>query len=189
MTECCPSTDSRQADGTRTRFVDSTTYNPQGQVTEQRADSGVNGLTRRTTIDAGSLRTARLYAGSGGQSANLQDLTFAYDANGNITTVVDAVNSNQKQCYTYDWLNRLAGALALAQARVTSDSACLTYSTTGTGPYSHSYGYNGIGNIVNYSGSPYTYGSSKPHAVTAAFGNTYGYDAHHRRGDLRPDVR
>jgi RHS repeat-associated protein len=91
--------------------------------------------------------------------------------------MVDAVNSNQKQCYTYDWLNRLTGALALAQARVTADSACLTYSTAGTGPYSHSYGYNGIGNIVNYSGSPYTYGSSKPHAVTAAFGNMYGYDA------------
>ena len=39
-----------------------------------------------------------------------------------------------------------------------------------------SYAYNAIGNITSYNGNAYTYGS-QPHAVTGAFGNSYGYDA------------
>ncbi len=48
---------------------------------------------------------------------------------------------------------------------------------TGVGPYSHSYGYNGIGNITSFAGSAFNYLGGKPHAVTAAHGNTYSYDA------------
>ncbi|MFZ1708847.1 MAG: hypothetical protein WAW20_09660, partial [Anaerolineae bacterium] len=33
-----------------------------------------------------------------------------------------------------------------------------------------------IGNLTSYNGAAYTYGT-KPHAVTGAFGNAYGYDA------------
>jgi YD repeat-containing protein len=153
-----------------TRFVDYTLYNPAGQLTEQRHDSGANGLTRRVSYDPNTLRTTRLYAGSGGQSANLLDLNYGYDANGNITALTDAVNSGQKQCFGYDWLNRLTGAF-------TGDASCTSYSATGIGAYNHTYAYNAIGNITSNAGNSYVYGSSKPHAVTAAFGNSYGYDA------------
>ncbi|MBM4460525.1 MAG: hypothetical protein FJ011_22670, partial [Chloroflexi bacterium] len=40
----------------------------------------------------------------------------------------------------------------------------------------HTYVYNAIGNITSYNGNSYTYGT-QPHAVTAAFGASYGYDA------------
>lgn len=42
--------------------------------------------------------------------------------------------------------------------------------------YDHTYVYNAIGNLTSYAGNSDTYGSSKPHAVTAAYGNSYGYD-------------
>jgi len=47
----------------------------------------------------------------------------------------------------------------------------------GTGQYSDTYAYDAIGNITNNDGNAYTYDSSQPHAVTAAFGNAYSYDA------------
>jgi len=84
--------------------------------------------------------------------------------------VVDGVNGGQRQCYQYDWLNRLTGAF-------TGDASCASYSAAGTGAYNHAYVYNAVGNITNNAGNSYTYGSGKPHAVTAAFGNTYAYDA------------
>jgi RHS repeat-associated protein len=152
-----------------TRFVDYTLYNPAGQMTEQRNDSGANGLTRRMSYDPNTMRTSRIYAGSGGQQANLLDLNYSYDNNGNITTVTDAVNSGQKQCFGYDWLNRLTGAF-------TGDASCTNYSAAGIGAYNHAYVYNAIGNITSNAGSNYTYHPTKPHAVTAAFGNAYGYD-------------
>jgi RHS repeat-associated protein len=153
-----------------TRFVDYTLYNPAGQLTEQRHDSGANGLTRRITYDPNTLRTSRLYAGSGGQSANLLDLNVSYDSNGNITSLIDNVNSAQKQCFGYDWLNRLTGAF-------TGDAGCSSFVNSGIGAYNHTYVYNAIGNITSNAGNSYVYGSGKPHAVTAAFGNVYGYDA------------
>jgi hypothetical protein len=128
-----------------TRFVDSTTYNPQGQVTQQRADSGANGFTRQVDYDPTTLRASAIRAGTGSPFTGLQQLTFAYDANGNITSVTDGVNSNQKQCYVYDWVNRLTGGF-------TGTSDCSGYSGVGTGAYSHSFVYNGIGNIVNNAG-------------------------------------
>lgn len=71
---------------------------------------------------------------------------------------MDAQNSSQKQCFQYDYLYRLTAAFM-------GNSGCTAYSATG--------------NITSYGtgSNTYTYGSSKPHAVTAAFGNSYSYDA------------
>jgi RHS repeat-associated protein len=154
-----------------TQFVAYTSYNPLGQVIEQRNDSGTNGVMRRVTYDSATLRTNRIYAGSGsGASTNLQDLSLTFDNNGNIKSLTDAINSGQKQCFGYDSLNRLTSAF-------TGDAGCSSFVNSGVGAYNHSYSYNAIGNITNNAGNAYTYGSSMPHAVTAAFGNSYGYDA------------
>ncbi len=100
----------------------------------------------------------------------MQDVYLAYNAGGSVTSIVDALNSGQRQCFGYDWLDRLTRAF-------TGDGDCSAYSAAGTGPYEHDYSYDPIGNISSFDGASYTYGGSQPHAVTAAHGNSYGYDA------------
>ena len=153
-----------------TRFLDQVTYLATGQVAQLRLDQGTNGATLDFTYQAGSLRLDEKKASSGGGSAfDLQHLTFAYDNGGNITSILDARNGGQKQCFGYDWLDRLTSAF-------TGNADCSAYSGTGAGPYDHNYAYDPIGNITSFDGAGYTYGS-QPHAVTAAHGNAYGYDA------------
>jgi RHS repeat-associated protein len=110
---------------------------------------------------AGTLRLHEQKAGTASPWTNRQQLTYSYDGNGNVTSLTDARNSGQVQSFGYDWLERLVSAGTNA---------------AGTGQYNHTYAYNAIGNLTSYNGNSYTYGSSKPHAVTAAFGNSYAYD-------------
>jgi RHS repeat-associated protein len=95
-----------------------------------------------------------------GTNPAYQDLTYGYDLGGNITGMTDVVNGNQT--FTYDGLNRL---------------------DTATGPYgTHDYNYDEIGNLTanpllgSYTYPPSGPGSIRPHAVTTAGANTYGYD-------------
>ncbi|NJM39329.1 MAG: carbohydrate-binding protein [Anaerolineae bacterium] len=107
-----------------TQFVSATSYNPLGQMIEQRLDTGLNGLTRQVSFDPATLRTNVLRAGKNAGFTDLQQLTFSYDANGNLKNVVDGVNSGQRQCYQYDWMNRLTGRLRVMRvAPVTARQA------------------------------------------------------------------
>ncbi|MGC3957750.1 MAG: toxin TcdB middle/N-terminal domain-containing protein [Verrucomicrobiota bacterium] len=92
--------------------------------------------------------------------------TYKFDSVSNVKAITDNVathtglSSGSIQNLQYDDLHRLTG--------MTDASGTRTYQ------------YHVLGNlIVNGDGAtgPYTYGSSKPHAVTAANGRTYGYDA------------
>jgi RHS repeat-associated protein len=143
-----------------TQYIASTTYNAQGQAIEQRMDSGANGFTRQSAYNANTLRLETLKAGKTAPFENLQKLAYTYDLAGNVQTLTDSANSGQVQSFGYDWLDRLTSAATNA---------------AGVGQYSHTYAYNAIGNITSYNGNAYTYGA-KPHAVTTAFGNAYGYD-------------
>jgi RHS repeat-associated protein len=151
-----------------TPFINYTLYSPQGQMIQQQLDQSPNGLTRQFTYDASTLRLSSLSAGTASPWNNLQSLNYAYALNGNITSLVDGVNSNQRQCFQYDQLSRLTSAF-------TGDATCAGFSSGGVGAYNHTVAYNAIGNITNYNGNAYTYGA-QPHAVTAAFSNTYTYD-------------
>jgi RHS repeat-associated protein len=153
------------------QYVSSASYNAQGQPTQLRNDSGANGLTRKWTYSATTLRLDSSQAGTNAAFDNLHKLTYTYDSVGNVKTLVDTLNSSQRQCFGYDGLDRLTSAF-------TGNSGCTAYSATGTGPYNHTYAYDAIGNITSYAGNAYTYGdAAHKHAVTAAFGNSYGYDA------------
>ncbi|MFZ1509887.1 MAG: hypothetical protein WAV74_24215, partial [Anaerolineae bacterium] len=144
-----------------TQYVAATSYNAQGQISEQRVDSGANGFTRQYGYNASTLRLETIKAGTASPWENLQKLTYAYDLAGNVQTLADSANSGQVQTFGYDWLDRLTTAATNA---------------AGVGQYSHTYAYNAIGNLTSYNGAAYTYGT-KPHAVTGAFGNAYVYDA------------
>ena len=116
------------------------------------------------------MRLTTLRAGVSSPYTNLQNLSYTYDAVGNVASIVDGVNSSQRQCFGFDALDRLTNAF-------TGNSDCTAYTTGGTGPYNHTYVYDAVGNLTSYAGNAYTYGdSSHKHAVTSAYGNSYGYD-------------
>lgn len=98
---------------------------------------------------------------------NIQNIFYTYDKVGNITQINDLSDSGTGKVvnFTYDTLNRL-----------------LTASTTGaaSSPYSQTYSYNAIGDLLNKSDvGAYSYagtGNANPHAATTIAGLTYTYD-------------
>ncbi len=91
----------------------------------------------------------------------LQNISYSYDNNGNITGITDYLDSNRNQGFIYDDLNRLTQAQSTAYGTLT-------------------YSYNQIGNMTyNSQVGNYTYPTNgiRPHAVTQAGANTYQYDA------------
>jgi RHS repeat-associated protein len=125
-----------------------------------------NGTTQSWTYDPNRLWTTGITTKNG--ATNLQALTYGFDADGNRTSVTSSSSNSTDESwsYGYDELHRLTSAVD------SSNSA-----------YSQSFTFNAAGNILSNSrvGS-YTYpaqgaGSVQPHAVTAAGGNTYAYNA------------
>ena len=108
--------------------------------------------------------------GGGTSPGTLQNITFAYDANGNITAITDNSDTGAGKAvtYTYDGLNRLISASTTAASST---------------PYRHQFAYSMLGNITGMSTSSatstYTYaetGYANPHAVTSVGGTSYSYD-------------
>lgn len=129
------------------------TFNAKGQLLQQTFG---NGLVTNKTYDP---NTGYMTAA---QTATVQDLTFVFDALGNLTERQD-LKVGAKENFTYDSLNRLKTATVLGQSPVTVH-------------------YDFIGNITSRSDvGTYTYGvGAGPHAVTSITGpkaNTYVYDA------------
>ncbi len=96
--------------------------------------------------------------GSAGSTTNLQNLSYAWDFNGNLLSRVDN-RQNLTETFTLDALNRLSTVKL-------------------NGVQTLSVQYDQAGDITNKSDvGAYTYGSSAhPHAVTAAGAWTIGYD-------------
>ena len=96
-------------------------------------------------------------------TGNLQNLSYAYDSVGNITSIADSINS-QTQSFDYDALDRLTSASANGEP--------------GQGAYDETYQYDpATGNLKVKGDMTLDYfDSSHVHAVTNANGNTYSYD-------------
>ncbi len=98
----------------------------------------------------------------------IQDLTYTYDNNGNITEIADdsETHTSKTTNYTYDDLNRLT-------------AASTTLASFGSN-YNQTYTYDAIGNITSKSDQgTYTYagnGYTNPHAVTSIGTATSTYD-------------
>ena len=106
-----------------------------------------------------------------------QDNHYTYDANGNITKIVDSSDTKSAKTvnYTYDDLNRLTGATA-------------TNVASGTSTYTHTFTYDAIGNLTNKSDlGNYSYAgtnNANPHAATTINSVTNTYD---NNGNLTSD--
>ena len=105
-----------------------------------------------------------------GSSLHIQDITYDYDAVGNITSITDLSDNGAGKIvsFAYDGLNRLTYA-STTQASST--------------PYKHTFTYDPLGSITAMSTSSstttYTYagtGYANPHAATTIGGYTLAYD-------------
>ncbi len=96
----------------------------------------------------------------------LQDISYTYDKASNIKSVTDAAHSGASSCglsnIQYDDLYRLVSLSSASEGRT------ITYEYDALGNL-HKNGEMGAG--------AYTYHATKVHAVTAANGNSYAYDA------------
>ena len=134
--------------------------NADGQVTWEALGNTVD------TIRAYNPSTGLIEAISTGSMGGVQSLSYDFDALGNLKQRIDD-NQGATENFLYDDLNRLTSA------------ELVEFALTKT------YQYNAIGNITHksdVSGIDYVYPASgansvRPHAVTTAGGNTYGYDA------------
>jgi RHS repeat-associated protein len=146
-----------------TVYVSSTTYDAAGRI-----DLRTFGNTTQAayvyypwTAQDGRLR--ELKSGTSGNPASLQNVTYTYDAAGNISTILDSNAGPQLQSFSYDVLNRLQSAAATGGAN---------------GRYDETYQYDSAsGNLINNGSLTLSYtNSSHVHAVTSAGSNTYSYD-------------
>jgi uncharacterized protein RhaS with RHS repeats len=120
-----------------------------------------NGITTESSYENTTGRLAGLASTHAG--TDLQVLSYFYDLNGNVTSLVDATVTTAKvtDTFTFDSLDRL------------TDQTRKTASTTETLLH---VDYDPIGNITKKDDQPYTYDSTHPHAVKTAFGETYRQD-------------
>ncbi|WP_295386671.1 RHS repeat-associated core domain-containing protein [uncultured Thiodictyon sp.] len=139
-------------------FVTAIDYAPTGQKT---AFTFANGVQSTYGYDSRQ-RLAQLRSTRG--TAVLQDLAYSYDGASNIVRIADRrpvkTPEDRSADYAYDDLYRLTQATAPA--------------------WSEGYRYDSIGNMTfksDLGAMTYGAGSAGPHALTAAAGISYGYDA------------
>ncbi len=138
-------------------YVSSMTYDSASRLTARTLG---NGLTQTFTYYPWTSQGGRLQTLATG---SLQNLTYAYDANGNILSIADTVNS-ETQTYAYDALDRLT-------------------SWTLNGSPQETYDYDpASGNLILKGDRTLTYtDTNHVHAVTSASNSssalTYQYDA------------
>jgi RHS repeat-associated protein len=150
-----------------TAVIDDFDYAPTGQVS---FIDYANGTTTTNTYDATKRYRLASKVTSDGTN-NLQNLTYTYDALGNVTRIVDAsaTSSAKTVDYGYDDLSRLTSATA-------------TNVASGQSTYSQTFAYDAIGNLTSGPAGTYLYagnqGSSyaNPHAATSVGGTTLTYD-------------
>ena len=136
-------------------------------------------------------------------STKALDLTYSYDARGDITSMVDGTDSANNRSYGYDALARLTTANgpwgngsfkydALANLRekrlgsrtVTNsyNSANRVSSTADTVNGTRHLGYDSRGNVTQLGGLNFTYDyADQPIAISGAASGTYKYDGNLKR--------
>jgi RHS repeat-associated protein len=160
------------------------------------SDATVNrAYTHNDTNGTGVLSNITTTVTTGdGVTKTAQNDTFTRDLAGQITGSTDGV-TKQSECFTYDELNRLSHAWT-TQATDNCAGAAAPDRSSSLDPYDQQYGYDDIGNLTSvtdttaagattrkytypgYSadGTTYTPEQPRPHAVTKAGNDTFGYN-------------
>lgn len=168
-------------------YVTATGYLQDGKLGSRTIGSGSTAVQRTYDYDPATQRLSRVRATVG--ATTFQDDTYDYDPDGNITSILEAPNAGQVQCFTYDHQHRLE------RAWTTSDTGCDDWqSPSAVGQansnYNLAYTYDTIGNITSVTSGAgpasvysYTEVTGGPHAVESvgpsAGGtapDTYSYD-------------
>jgi RHS repeat-associated protein len=167
-------------------YVDSTTYNPFGKVSQTKFGFGTTNVSWRTNIyDEHTQRLVNTYIDRTGTGATrISDLTYDYTPSGKITKQTEARNSGasrETQCFRYNLLGRLTTAWT-ATDNCAADLAGGGSNATvgGINPYWTSWTYNTVGDrtrevehaLPGSAGvdtvTDYVYGSAQPHTLRSA---------------------
>lgn len=150
--------------GAQQPVINSVRRNARGQTTQ--VVYGNNAISTHNYNDSTNLFLNQLSTVIG--ASTLQNYTYAFDNNGNITGVADNVTSSLSATYGYNSLDQLT---SMRKADFTNLP----------------YGYDALGNLTNKEGNNQTYGGAQscvgcapargPHALASSQGITYNYDA------------
>ncbi len=157
-----------ESGGSFSNVISNIDYSPTEQPT---IITYANGTTTTNTYDSAHLYRLSNKTTVNGVPTNLQNIAYTYDADNNITKIVDSSNTDASKTvnYTYDDLNRMLTATATAVA-------------SGQTTYTHTFVYNAIGDITSGPVGTYVYNGStgtnyaNPHAATSINGVTNTYD-------------
>ncbi len=155
--------------GSSFTYVKNAWYDEAGRLTNLKlGDSSSNAIITKqygyyswsTATNGGKLHTLLT---TNIASATLQNLTYAYNANANITSIADA-RAGETSTFTYDALNRLT-------ANTITDSGNVTV-------FSESFAYNADnGTLASKNGLDFSYDAVHKHAVASYDDGSYSYDA------------
>ncbi|KAF0143501.1 MAG: YD repeat protein [Nitrospirae bacterium] len=134
-----------------TAIADNSSYKPYGGMTSITYGNGINS----------SIAYDNQYRIASIQTGAVQNLSYAFDARGNITGITNNLDATKNKSFTYDVLDRLTGA---------------------TGPWGAlTYSYDGVGNrqreINNSEESNYVYSANKLSSTSGAKTYSFSYDS------------
>ncbi|MCP9945799.1 hypothetical protein LUX12_14965 [Streptomyces somaliensis] len=172
-------------------------YSPQGDVRQLTLGTSSAETTKKAYVnydyETGTRRLTRSYVTDTVHSYMPQDLQYAQDDAGNVTSIFDATTQGgtskpDYQCFAYDGHRRLSEAWTPRTADCATTGRT-TANIDGAAPYWHSYTYNSAGQRATETEhtatgdktTTYTYGTTtgQPHPLaktTGAKNATYAYD-------------
>ncbi len=154
-------------------LVSSASYTPSSLPVNVRfgASNDPLGVDRDWVYQAASQRLGSLKATAEGATfSNVQNLSYSYSPNGNVTRRMDWRNSAQAECFEFDSASQLTRAFTTDDVVGSSDDCSNGPVPIGNGIYEHDYQYDTIGNLIGVDGATWTYGAggAGPNALTNA---------------------
>jgi RHS repeat-associated protein len=134
-----------------------------------------NGLTRSVGYDS-QYRLSTL------QTGGVQNLTYGFDGNGNITAITDNLNGGNSKTYGYDALDRLSSAAgpwgSIGWSYDPVGNRLTQTDSSGTATYNYQSGSNRISGISGAENTSYSLDANGN--ATAASGSGYTYNQNQR---------